>query len=116
MNHIVKSFISGANLLVILPFYIRVMNISDSIKNYSFNLYAIIAPLYFGIMNIIKNYYEIHPILFGIISATIVFFFAKFTKSYNYITNKEYMFYYFRILISHIFAYTVSINLIEKII
>ena len=48
-----KEFIIGSSIMVVLPFYYIVYN-SKSKKTYSYYLYTLAAPLWFGIWNIIS--------------------------------------------------------------
>lgn len=94
----IKQFLIGSSYPITLFFFISVMNISDTIKNYSYQKYTIIAPLYIGLMNVIA--YNTSYELISIISPLIVFIFAYYTKSYNF-TKSEWLFYFFRLLFNH---------------
>lgn len=95
MENILKEFIVGSSYFVVLPFYISVMNLQSSTKNYSYEKYTLLAPVYLGFMNIISGILQRkfnltdrkRYVLIGLVSPIIVIAFAKFTDSYNF--NKE---------------------------
>ena len=119
MNYL-KSFIIGANILVVVLFYISVQ--LNKNKKYSFEQYAFIAPLYFGCMNIIStligNKYNIslrkRIFYTSLISPFLVLLFVIITKSYPFTTTKEWSIYFFRIFILHFVTWNVIIYNIEK--
>lgn len=121
MNEYLRSFVIGSSLPVFLPFFLRVMNINDLLKNYSFSAYSIIAPLYFGLINmisqIISNKWEWdlgkRLIITGIISPIIVFIFAKLTNSYNF-PQQEWFQYFIRIFLAHFLTFNITIHFLEK--
>ena len=123
MDKYLKSFVIGSSYPVFLfPCY-NVSKMGSSERNYTYQTYTFIAPLYIGIMNVlslylasqlslslIQRYY-----LISIISATIVCLFSTYRKAYNY-SQKQWIFYYIRIFALHTFLYTVIIYSIEKIL
>ena len=48
-----KDFVLGSSYLVFLPYFYSVHN-SQSTKNYSYYEYTLVAPVWFGIWNIIS--------------------------------------------------------------
>ena len=107
-----KEFIFGSSFLVLFPFYLTVQNIPNTIKNYKYEDYTIIAPIYLGIMNILSKY--LGKNIIGILSPTIVFLFSFTTNKYNF-TKKQWIKYYFRILIRHYITFNVIIKYLESI-
>jgi len=116
MDKYLKSFVIGSSYLVFFLFYFSVMDISPSIRNYTYEQYTMIAPIYLGMMNVIGNYlFQNHPyryLLTGIISGSIVAIFATLNNSYNF-TKEKWIKYYFYILSKHIFTHYILIQSLE---
>ena len=118
-----KSFIIASSFPIFFTFFLKVASIDDSIKNYSYETYTIIAPLYFGIMNVLATILQNKTNLskkdiyfyFGIVSPLIVITFAKLSKSYNF-TKEEWMKYSVRLFIKHFLIYRICIYFLENII
>ena len=106
MNEYIRSFVIGSSLPVFIPFFLKVANINDKYKNYSYESYSIIAPLYFGILNIIsllisKNFNlttKQRCFFTSIISPLLVILFVKLVGSYNY-NQTDWLYYIFNIFI-----------------
>ena len=120
MNEYLKSFVIGSSLPVFFLFFLKVASLDNNIKNYSYKTYTFIAPLYFGIMNMISRYLQNKYnltlrerfLLIGIISPIIVMIFAKLMNSYN-ITEKEWIRYYIRLFLKHFLTYNLIIYFLE---
>lgn len=106
MNFI-KHFIIGSSFPIILPFFYIVGHklSEEEDKNYELRKYILIAPLYLGLMNVIRNRYKLSLPQISVISTVIVSIFAKYTKSYNFTTFQEWFFYILSIFIQHTIAY-----------
>ena len=119
MNYL-KSFLIGANILVVAMFYISVQ--LNKKKNYTFDQYAFIAPMYFGVMNIISTIiakkYKIglrqRVFYTSLISPFLVLTFVNLTGSYPFTTMKDWIIYFTRIFTLHFIAWNVIIYNIEK--
>ena len=115
----IRSFVIGASLPVVILFYIIVLNITN--KNFSYEKYSIMAPLYFGIMNVISLYLankfnlSLRNRLFftSIVSFILVIIFARMTKAYR---NINWNMYYLSIIVLHMFAYNFIIYNLEKLV
>jgi hypothetical protein len=109
-----KSFVIGSSWFVFILFFLSVMKIKN--KNYSYELYTIIAPFYLGLMNMLSLYlankYKLSLrqrfLLIGIISPLIVIIFAKLSNSYNY-TSKKWYEYYVYIIVKHMLIFNIII-------
>ncbi len=122
MKEYIRSFIIGTSLLVVLQFYLSVRHISDTVKNYSYKNYTIIAPLYFGIMNALSLYvgkkygWSLRERLFytSIFSGLFVPLFTYATKSYNFKNISEWVTYAIKVFIRHFITYNLIIYSIEN--
>jgi hypothetical protein len=105
---LLKHFIVGTALPVLfLHFYLVYHNEK---KTYTYFLYTFLAPLFIGIMNILKhslfdNKY-INNFFFTYLSANLVFLISYFSKSYEY-NEREWMFYYIRLHVLHFYIYNI---------
>lgn len=116
-----KSFVIGSSFSVFIIFYLMVFNLSNNIKQYSNEKYAIIAPFYFGIMNVISLYigkkFDLtlreRLLIISVTSIILVISYVKIFNVYN-LTNSEWNTYYLTIIITHLFAFNIIIYLLEK--
>lgn len=104
----IKYFLIATILPIYFLHYYLVYNNKN--KNYSFFSYVLIAPLYFGVMNIIKNKFfskkYINNLFITLISSHIVFLFSFLTNKYNY-SNFKWFHYYIRLLLLHFYIYNI---------
>lgn len=111
---IVKQFIIGSNGLIAIMFYLIYFNIPNNIKTITNEKYALLPPLYFGLMNIfmigIKKYYKLDDIttilLAGFMSSFFVYMIAYFNNIYK-IEKKEWIVYYATLVVLHFITFSV---------
>jgi len=116
-----KEFIIGSSYLVFAPFFYAVKQSSSNTRNYSYYTYTMIAPLWFGLLNvlsrILQQTYNLSQsqryILISILSAISIILIAKYMKSYNF-TNNEWNMYYIYIFISYLLVWNIVVYNIEK--
>ena len=75
-------------------------------------MYSILAPIYLGLMNVLKHYLfkkvtMTEVLLFSILSANIMFIVAYTFDSYDFSTNREWMIYYLRLNLLHFYIYNI---------
>lgn len=117
-----KQFVIGTSVLVVWQFLYAVHNLGKK-KTYSYYHYSIIAPLWFGLWNVISlllaekfnlssraRFLLITPITF-LISILIV----KTIGAYNY-SQSEWVQYYIRLFIRHFITWNIIIFYLEKYI
>lgn len=118
-NQYIKSFIIGSSYPVfILYFYSVLINKN---KNYSYENYTLIAPIFLGLLNVfgyyIKQKFELSRIqrfvITAILGASIVSFYATITNSYNLTTQNEWFTYYIEILLLYLFVFGIIVNLLD---
>lgn len=124
MEEYIRSFIIGASLPVVAPYFIGLLFLDDKYKNYSnkhYEAYSIVAPLYFGIMNALFLYFSKNfgwtlreRLLYaGVISGIMVTILVRLLDVYNY-NQKEWTIYHIRHVITHILTFIVIIYLLEQ--
>jgi len=117
-----KEFVIGSSYPVSLLFFLVVMNISD--KNYSYESYTLIAPVYLGLMNVLSAYLQNkfdltlreRFYLIGIISPVIIVLFAYFYKAYPFTTTKQWLTYAIRLIIKHFLIFNLIVYNLEVFI
>lgn len=121
MRNVLKTFIVGSSLPVCICFYIIVNNIKD--KNYSYFIYSILCPLYFGILNIISycvsKYFKLTTRLRFLITSIFSFIIplsvTKLLNIYDF-NYKEWYLYYLVLFSGHFITWNVIIYNLEKYI
>tara|TARA_Y100000591_G_C21760073_1_gene659648 strand:- start:804 stop:1169 length:366 start_codon:yes stop_codon:yes gene_type:complete len=116
-----KEFIVGSSLLVFFPFFIGFHKLKKQETSY-FN-YSLLAPLWFGVWNVISLYIAIYFnlsikkrfLLISLITYSIIISYATYNKVYDF-TKKEWYIYYFGMLILYLFVWNIIIYNIEKLI
>lgn len=118
----IRTFIIGSSIPVVLPFLLSVQKLGTE-KNYTYETYTIIAPLYFGIMNMISLYIKQRftltdrqrYVLIGVISPCLVVMFARLSKSYNF-TPTEWIQYTIRLSLVHFMTWNIVIYSLEQLV
>ena len=117
-----KQFIAGANIIVVLPYYIAVNNLGEN-KNYDYYRYSLVAPFWFGLFNIlsfiIANKYNLTNFqrftLISIISSVSVMCISTYFQTYTK-TKKEWIEYYIKIFIKYMLVWHLLVRNVEKLI
>lgn len=100
-----NSFLIGSSVAIVVPLYLRVMTLEN--KNYSYELYSLVAPTYFGVMNVLASTLTRHYgrtkgyFLTTCLSVFIVFSVAYTTNSYPLTTLREWVLYLSRLVVIH---------------
>jgi len=114
-----KQFIVGSSIPVVFPFYYgfkRLKNNDDLYFKYSF-----LAPLWFGIFNVISLYiaeaYKLTPdmrfLFISIITYLLIISFNTYNQVYDF-TEQEWNQYYIGMLGLYLFTWNIVIYQIEK--
>ncbi len=114
MYHYLRAFILGSSWAVFVLFFLAVMKLTN--KNYTYEFYTVVAPVYLGLMNVLSLYlaekYNLtlrqRFLLIGILSPLIVIMIAKIGNVYNY-TTTEWLGYYCYIILKHMFIFNVIV-------
>lgn len=118
MNYL-KQFVIGSSFLVFAPLYYSVKH--QSKKTYSYYNYSLVAPVWFGLWNIlsliIAEHYKLTMkqrfLVISILSSFGIIFIATYFKSYSF-TKEEWYQYYSYIFIKYILIWNIVIYNIEK--
>jgi len=87
-----RAFVLGSSFLVFLPHFIAVAGLDEAKINYTYKQYTFVAPVYYGVMNMISLYLALlfnlsnrkRYLLIGTISPFIVISFSYLFKTYDY--------------------------------
>ncbi len=117
-----KSFIIGSSYPVFASFYYAVYN-NQPKKTYTYYDYTMIAPLWFGLWNVISlmlaKHFGLNPrmryALVSVLSAFSIMIIATYLKSYDF-TSIEWLKYYLYIFIKYMIVWNLIIYSIEKYI
>lgn len=117
-----KQFIAGANIIVVAPYYIGVNNLGEN-KNYDYYRYTLVAPLWFGLWNIVSlllskkfNLTTFQRFtLISIISSVSVMFVSTIFKTYT-LDRISWIKYYIKIFIKYMFVWHLLVRNVERLI
>ena len=111
----IKEFIVGSSWLVFLHFFLSVKKISPQVRNYFYEDYTIVAPLYLGLMNVLGKYlFKTNRFLYtGLLSGLIVAIFNTINRSYNF-SPEQWSIYYLYIIAKHVLTFYIIIQSLEK--
>ena len=117
-----KQFIAGANIIVVAPFYIAVNNLGKN-KNYDYYIYTLVAPLWFGLCNILSfllskrfNLTTFQRFtLISIISSVFVMFVSTISKTYT-LDRVGWIKYYIKLFINYMLIWHLLVRNVERLI
>ena len=120
MSILLRQFMIGASFLVVAPFYYSVYH-SQTKKTYNYYDYSMVAPIWFGLWNILSYFIaekfgltlRQRFMVVAVMSSLTIMFIATYMKSYNF-TQEEWYKYYVYIFIKYMFVWNVVIYFIEK--
>ncbi len=123
MLEYLRAFVIGSSMLVFLPHFAAVANLDESKLNYTYKQYTFVAPLYYGIMNMISLYIatqfnlskRVRYLLIGSISPLIVISFSYFMKTYDY-EGQEWVNYGVGLFIKHFLIWNIIVYFLDKFV
>ena len=115
-----REFVIGSSVLVFLPF-IYTVAFKTPKKNYSYENYSLLAPIWFGLWNVISLIIAEHFgltmrmrfLIISILSCLSIITIVNILKSYNY-SKEELRNYYIRIFIRYMITWNIVIYYLEK--
>jgi hypothetical protein len=111
-----RAFVIASSFLVFLPHFIAVASLDESKINYTYKQYTFIAPLYYGLMNMVSLYLALQfnlssrqrYLLIGTLSPIIVVLFAYLFKTYQY-DETEWISYGLRLFTKHFLIWNIIV-------
>ena len=115
-----KEFIIGSSFPVVLLFYYMVYNYQGD-KKYNYYEYTLIAPIWFGLWNIIsllisEKYKLSKQVRFFIVSILSLLSIYIIAQNFYTKTTEEWRFYYFQQFITYMFVWNIIIYNLDKYI
>lgn len=113
-----KSFIIGSSFPVFILFFLAVRQMDQKIRNFTYQDYTLIAPLYLGLMNILGGvlFQGTNRYLYtGLLSGSIVAMIATLLKTYKY-SRERWLQYYFHIIFKHVVIYTIIVQSLSQLL
>ena len=117
-----KEFVIGSSIAVVAPFYYMVYNHQPN-KQYSYYDYSLIAPVWFGLWNIVslviaKHYglsKRMRFFVISVLSYISIISISTYFKTYNQ-TREEWNFYYLQQFIKYMLVWNIVIYNLDKYI
>lgn len=118
-----RAFVIGSSILVVISHFYAVANLDEAKLNYTYKQYTFVAPIYYGIMNMLSLYLAIllnlsprvRYLMIGTISPLIVISFSYFAKTYDY-DNDEWIKYGVGLFIKHFLIWNVIVYTLNKFV
>ena len=115
-----KPFVIGSSALVVFPFYYAV-HYHQPKKTYTYFTYTFVAPIWFGLWNIISlmiaDYFNLSLrmrfFIISILSSISIMAIASHFKTYNF-THNEWFKYYTYIFVKYLIIWNIVIFYLEK--
>lgn len=124
---VLKSFVLGTSILAALP-HLIIVGLLRYPPDFSYPLYSVMAPLYFGIMNALgvvlaqhfkwslrERLFYISLISITFIVALNYFISSRYYKPYSKYSPQEWVMYILRNGVLHLFVFNVILYSIEKL-
>jgi len=116
-----KQFVIGSSYLVFAPFYYAVLK--NNVKNYTYEDYTLIAPVWLGLWNVISLIIaesfnlsmRMRFIIISVISSVCIMIISTLFKTYNK-NRDEWISYYLKMFLKYMIIWNIVIYNIEKYI
>jgi hypothetical protein len=118
-----RAFVIGSSFPVFLPHFIAVAGLDESKLNYTYKQYTFVAPLYYGLMNVISLLLAIRLklsdrqryLLIGTLSPLIVIFFSYTFETYDY-QGTEWIPYGIGLFAKHFLIWNVIVYFLNRVV
>jgi hypothetical protein len=118
-----RAFVIASSILVVLPHFYAVANLDERNINYTYKQYTFVAPIYYGLMNMLSLFlattFHLTPrsryLLIGTISPLIVVSFSYFFQTYDY-SEDEWIRYAVGLFIKHFLIWNVIVYALDRFV
>lgn len=118
-----RAFVLGTSALIVFPHYLAVANLDPSKLNYTYESYTFIAPLYYGLMNVVSLYLALafslsrrqRYLLIGVVSPLLVASLAYIFKTYPF-SPTEWLWYAARLFGMHFLNWNIVVFSLDKFV
>jgi len=116
-----RAFVIASSFLVFLPHFIAVAGLDESKINYTYKQYTFVAPVYYGLMNMLSLYIALQLnlsnrqryLVIGTLSPLIVISFSYFFKTYDY-KGHEWLQYGIGLFIKHFLIWNLVVYTLNE--
>jgi hypothetical protein len=116
-----RAFVIASSFLVFLPHFIAVAGLDETKINYTYKQYTFVAPVYYGLMNMLSLYIALQLnlsnrqryLVIGTLSPLIVISFSYFFKTYDYKGN-EWLQYGIGLFIKHFLIWNLVVYTLNE--
>jgi hypothetical protein len=121
MTEYLRAFVIGSSLPVFLPHFITVAGLDERRLNYTYKQYSFVAPLYYGLMNVISLYFAFllkltdrqRYVIIGVLSPLIVISFSYVFETYDYQGN-EWIQYGVGLFLKHFLIWNIIVYFLNR--
>lgn len=118
-----RAFVIGSSFPVFLPHFIAVAGLDESTINYTYKQYSFIAPLYYGLMNMLSLYIAFRLklssrqryLLIGAVSPLVVMSFSYIFNTYDY-RGTEWITYGTRLFAMHFLIWNTVVYYLNRVV
>ena len=118
-----RDFVIGSSFPVFLPHFLTVANLDERNLNYTYKQYSFIAPLYYGLMNVISAILALRLnlsdrqryVLIGSLSPLIVVLFSYTVGTYDY-EGVEWLTYGVGLFVKHFLIWNVIVYFLNRVV
>jgi hypothetical protein len=118
-----RAFVIGTSALIVFPHYFAVATADPSNLNYTYEQYTFIAPLYYGLMNVLSLYLALlfslsrreRYLLIGTLSPLIVITFSYVMQTYSY-NKTEWFNYAIGLFTKHFLIWNIVVFFLDKFV
>ena len=119
----VRAFVIGSSFPVFLPHFLTVANLDERNLNYTYKQYTFVAPLYYGLMNMLSLWLALQLklsdrqryLLIGTLSPLIVITFSYVFKTYDYEGN-EWFTYGIGLFVKHFLIWNIIVYFLNRVV
>jgi uncharacterized membrane protein len=121
MTNYLRAFVIGSSFPVFLLHFVTVAGLDERRLNYTYKQYSFIAPLYYGVMNVLSLYIAFilkltdrqRYLLIGVLSPFIVISFSYIFETYDYQGN-EWVNYGVGLFIKHFLIWNIIVYFLNR--
>jgi drug/metabolite transporter superfamily protein YnfA len=116
-----RAFVIGSSFLVFFPHFLAVAGLDERKLNYTYKQYTFVAPVYYGLLNMISLFIAIsfglssrqRYLLVGSLSPLIVVAFSYSFQTYDY-EGREWLTYGAGLFVKHFLIWNIVVFLLDK--
>ncbi len=120
-SNYLRAFVIGSCMLVVFPHFFAVAGLDETKLNYTYKQYTFVAPIYYGLMNMLSLYIALafqltrreRYLLIGTFSPLLVTSFSYLFQTYTY-KGIEWLRYGVGLFLKHFLNWNITVFLLDK--